>query len=440
MPEASKITEAQALLSESRFDEAKQMFSTIISEDPTISEAYLGRLLAELEMTSEEDLIASSTDVSENEDFCKAIAFADGERKKKFSEISESIAASKKILSIYDSDFLENIYRRATNPENTSESYSKNAEILRSISGYRDASALARQYARTAAELAEKEAEEKRIRDEKESAEREEKRKRSDSVQIKIYSVIIAVLSVFLIFLICYNTFLKDFIKKRQLLDEIYPTTYDELTVADEKSAPWFYVSDEGVLSFKKDEYEGDGIIVIPDVFENTLVRAIKENAFKDFVTLKSVKISDYVVEIGENAFSGCSSLESVTLPRSLTEIKAYCFYGCSSLREIVLPSYTESIDKGAFSGCSSLEELVFPEGLIYIGTYCFQNCSSIRSITLPKTVSNIGTRAFSECSAVEVVIYGGSEGDFEEITIGVDNGPFDKNAEGVRFEFSASK
>ena len=440
MPEASKITEAQALLSQSRFEEAKQIFSTIISEDPSLSDAYLGRLLAELEMTSENSLKVTAIDISEHEDFIKALAFADNERKNELSEIAAAIAERRKTLSLYDSDFLENIYRRATNPTQTSECYAKSAEILRSIGGYRDSSILAEKYQKTADELEIKEANERRIRERCEKEEREAKQKKSDSIQIKIYSVTIAILSIFLIFLICYNTFLKDLIKKQKLLDEIYPVTYGELTVMDERDAPWFFISKDGVLSFSKEEYTGDGNIVIPDVFENTLVRSIKENAFKDFDTLKRVKISDYIVEIGENAFYGCSSLESVTLPCSLTEIKAYCFYGCTSLKEITFPREIESIDKGAFSGCSSLEDIVFPEGLIYIGTYCFQNCSSIKTITLPKSVSSIGIRAFSGCDSVELVSFSGYESDFNEISIGVDNGPLDKGNENVNFEFKTQE
>lgn len=440
MPESNNIERANALLAESRFGEAKEIFSDIIKNDPSLSDAYLGRLLAELEMTSEESLKSTTADISEYEDFSKALAFADDVRKKELSEVYEAIAEKRKILSVYDSDFLENIYQRATSPSQTSESYSKNAGILRSIGGYRDSSLLAEKYEQIAAELSIKEAEEKRLRDIRENKEREAKRKKSDSVQIKIYSVAIAVLSVFLIFLICYNTFLKDMIKKQKLLDEIYPATYDELTVMDEDDAPWFYLSSEGVLSFNEEKYEGDGNIVIPDVFENTLVKSVKENAFRGFDKLKSVVISNYVEELGENTFYGCVSLERVVLPSSLSEIPAYCFYGCIALKEIEFPTGIESIDRGAFSECISLKELVFPNSLVYIGAFSFQNCSSINTIRLPASVSTIKTRAFSGCSAVELIIYSASESDFDEISIEVDNGPFDKGNEKVRFEFKGGK
>ncbi len=423
MPESNNIEKGYSLLSESRFDEARELFTEAINSDPSLSEAYFGRLLAELELTSEAVLKTTSADIAEHDDFQKALAFAETERKQELTEIANYIEEKKKILSVYDSDFLENIYRRATVCEETSESYSKNAGVLRSIGGYRDSSVLAEKYEQIAAELKVKEDEAEKLRIERENKEKEQKRKKSDSIQIKIYSVAIVILSIFLIFLICYNVFLKDLIKKQEVLDEIYPLTYDDITVMTEDDAPWFSISDEGSLSFDDEKYDGDGKIVIPDVFENTLVTSLTDGAFNRASKIKSVVISDYVTDLGENTFEYCTSLESVTLPSSLSEISSYAFYNCSSLKDVVIPDTVARICKGAFSGCSSLEDIVLPKSLIYIENFSFQNCTSVKSLSLPKSVTYIGIRAFSGCDKFTDIYYSGSESEFESISIGVDNG-----------------
>ena len=438
-----KIQSAFALLGQSRFDEAAALLNTAIKDDPTVSGAYLGLLLAELSLTSVDALKSSSADITENENFTKALAFADDKEKQRLTEISEAIAERRKILSVYDTEFLENIYRRATDCEETSESYSKNASVLRSIGGYRDSNALADKYETIASKLREKEEAIAKEKAEKEASEREEKRKKSDRIQINIYSVAIAVLSIFLIFLVCYNVFLRDLIKKRDVLDEVYPLTYDDLYVTDKDSAPWFGISRDGVLSFDNEKYNGDGNIVIPDVFENTLVRTINDGAFARSTKIKSVVISDFVTNIGENTFENCTSLTSVTLSQSLTELPQYAFYNCVSLTEIRFSNGIESIGKGAFSGCTSLKELVMPDSLIRIGSFAFQHCSSIEKLTLPRVLSSIEIRAFSGCNSVKTVVYNGSRTEFETLLedIEIDNGPFDtENRDKTEFIFKDSE
>ena len=107
MSDSNNIKLGRDLLTEGKFDQAKEVCVSIIENDPSLSDAYLGKLLAELEFSSEDMLRSSSTDISENDDFVKALVFADEERKKELEEISESIKEKRKLLSTYDSDFLE---------------------------------------------------------------------------------------------------------------------------------------------------------------------------------------------------------------------------------------------------------------------------------------------------------------------------------------------
>lgn len=338
----------------------------------------------------------------------------------------EDTAENQNLLSLYDSEFLESIYLRATQCDETSESYRKNASVLRSISGYRDSSALAKEYEKTADELEKKEKIEKIRREERERAEAEKRQKKSDECQIRFYTVGIIVLSLFLIFLICYNTFLGGLIKKRKVLEEIYPLTYDDITVLTKKEAPWLSINDDGELFFVKEKYEGDGEIVIPDVFDDTLITSIADNAFARADGITEVIISDHVETIGERAFEYCTSLRSVKLSEATVQISTYAFHGCSSLESISLPNTVIRICDGAFSGCSSLKEVSLPRSVEYIEKYAFQNCTSLESLTFGKNVKIIEIRAFSNCTVLTTVYYEGSKEDLDKVDIDIDNGPFD--------------
>ncbi len=425
MDASNNIQHARDLLAEGCFDEAKEIFTGIIQNDPSLSDAYLGRLLAELEFSSEDMLRSSSVDISENDDFIKALAFADEDRKKELEEISESIKEKRKLLSTYDSDFLEKIYARATQCEETSESYFKNASILRSISGYRDATLLAVKYEEKATILKKDEDEKEKKRQINEATERENKRKKSDAIQIKVYSVAIAILSVFLVFLICYNLFLKDFIAKQDVLDEIAPLTYDDVTVMSEEDAPWFYVTKDGVLRFYADKYTGDGHLVIPDVFENRLVKSIESAAFKGCTKIRSVKMSNFIEECGSNLFDGCTELENVEISSSLKNISSYMFSKCMSLKNITIPDSVESIDSYAFSNCISLTSLTLPSSVAYIGNYSFSSCIALKTLTISQTLSRVDSGAFRDCSALEEIYYGGTDKDFEKISVATGNSAF---------------
>ena len=425
MDASNNIQRARDLLAEGRFDEAKEIFTAIIQNDPSLSDAYLGKLLAELEFSSEDMLRSSSTDISENDDFVKALAFADEDRKKELEEISESIKEKRKLLSTYDSDFLEKIYIRATQCEETSESYFKNANILRSISGYRDATLLAVKYEEKATILKKDEDEKEKKRQLEEATERENKRKKSDAVQIKIYSVAIAILSVFLVFLICYNLFLKDFIAKQDVLDEIAPLTYDDVTVMSEDDAPWFYVTKDGELRFYADKYTGDGHLVIPDVFENRLVKSIGDAAFKGCTKIRSVKMSNFIEECGSNLFDGCTELESVEISSSLKNISSYMFSKCMSLKNIAIPDSVESIDSYAFSSCISLTSVSLPSSVAYIGNYSFSSCIALKTLTISQTLSRVDSGAFRDCNALEEIYYSGTDKDFEKISVATGNSEF---------------
>ena len=136
--------------------------------------------------------------------------------------------------------------------------------------------------------------------------------------------------------------------------------------------------------------------ITIPDS-----VTSIGYCAFRDCSSLTSVTIPDSVTTIGDSTFFGCSSLTSVTIPNSVTSIGAYTFFDCSSLTNITIPDSVASIGEGAFKYCSNLTSVTIPNRVTSIDADTFYGCSSLTSVTIPESVTKIGWKAFYNCSSL---------------------------------------
>ena len=158
-------------------------------------------------------------------------------------------------------------------------------------------------------------------------------------------------------------------------------------------------------------------------------VTSIGVGAFEYCSSLTSVTIPNSVTSIGDSAFAFCSSLTSVTIPSSVTSIGDWAFSDCSSLTSVTIPSSVTSIGDSAFAFCSSLTSVTIPNSVTSIGNYAFEYCSSLTSVTIPSSVTSIGEYAFSNCSSLKDVYYGGTEEQWNAISITMDGNEPLKNA-----------
>ncbi len=127
--------------------------------------------------------------------------------------------------------------------------------------------------------------------------------------------------------------------------------------------------------------YEGTPVdVVIPETVvwndrEYTVTR-IEREAFYDCESLKSVTMSDNIIEIGYWAFA-YSTLEQIEFSQSLTTILGYCFAG-TNIQAIDFPPNIKIIENGAFQR------------------------SALSKVYIPKTIESISSSSFCELKQLE--------------------------------------
>ena len=166
-------------------------------------------------------------------------------------------------------------------------------------------------------------------------------------------------------------------------------------------------------------------------------VTSIGKVAFEDCSGLTSVTIPNSVTSIGPNAFSQCSGLTSVTIPNSVTSIGLSAFSFCSGLTSVTIPNSVTSIGSSAFDGCSGLTSVIwnakncedfssstfspfkdirssitsftFGNEVEHIPAYLCYGMSNLTEMTIPNSVTSIGSSAFDGCSGLTEVTIGNS-------------------------------
>ena len=188
--------------------------------------------------------------------------------------------------------------------------------------------------------------------------------------------------------------------------------------------------------------------VVIP-----SRVTAIADQTFEDCTSLTSVTIPNGVTSIGRAAFQSCTSLASVDIPASVSRIDSLAFNLCANLTSINVasgnPDYTSVngvlfnadrtllhiypegksgaysipnsvvvIGNSAFSLCKKLTAVTIPNSVTSIDNAAFWGCSGLTSVAIPTSVNSIGWTAFEACTSLTDVYYGGSEAQWNQISI----------------------
>ena len=123
--------------------------------------------------------------------------------------------------------------------------------------------------------------------------------------------------------------------------------------------------------------------LILPSTHNGLSITKIGKDCFSDCRNLKTIFISENIVEIEEGAFRWLSLLEEINFAENsnLEIIDKYVFSGCTSLEYILFPEKIRKIDEDAFGDSWSYNpiKLLFKNeyslGLSYYNNTIYTNC-----------------------------------------------------------------
>ena len=146
-------------------------------------------------------------------------------------------------------------------------------------------------------------------------------------------------------------------------------------------------------------------------------VEKIPSNLFCNCESLTSVTIGSNVTSIGDNAFLDCKGLVEINYNARAAECTEDSFGSGDGLK-VTFGDSVERIPDYIFQDCPGLTSVTIGSSATTIGHYAFNRCTGLTSIKIPESMTNIGYMAFSGCTSLADVYYGGSERQWNAITI----------------------
>ena len=181
----------------------------------------------------------------------------------------------------------------------------------------------------------------------------------------------------------------------------------DDVIIGTSASMPWFKIDEYGAISFDGDKYKGATELTVPDVFNNTLVTAVKDKGFF-YAKVEKVILPPSIRRIEFQGFFA-SSIKEIVLPDSVEYIGEKAFEDCYELISITLSANLKEIGSASFRNCNELTELIFPEGFEIIGARAIASCEKLVKLSLPASLTSIGNKAFEGNEALNTVIFNGT-------------------------------
>ena len=162
-----------------------------------------------------------------------------------------------------------------------------------------------------------------------------------------------------------------------------------------------------GTVSVKATSTEISGKVIIPEKVSNKgieyTVTQIKDQGFRDCVSLTNVKIPETVNYVGTCGFYHCESLDSLVFPNDdLTFSFWYVMQGCKNLRYVRLPENLKRLSYFMFAECENLESIRIPESCTSFDEYAFFRCYKLKEVNIPYGVKSLGMADFYECYELE--------------------------------------
>lgn len=183
---------------------------------------------------------------------------------------------------------------------------------------------------------------------------------------------------------IYYNNSIKDFLKvsinQSPFTDRVPAILYAK-NVDDvyEKVREVVLEADNETISAYPDNLKFFANII--DVIIPEGITSIANRAFYSNEQIRSIKMSNTVVNIGQYAFYYCSNLIEIAFSENLTVIPKYACYNCNSLLSVVIPNSVTIIEDSAFGYCQKLLSVTLGSNVTNISSYAFYRCESLREV-----------------------------------------------------------
>ena len=177
-------------------------------------------------------------------------------------------------------------------------------------------------------------------------------------------------------------------------------------------------------LNAQTDEFvtAGDGVLIKYNGTSRTPVLPEKVRhlggALAGNETIYSLTASKGLLSISDMALSFCTNLAEIDLGLSLVYIGDQAFSGSEKLRALNLPDTARYIGSQACLNCYELKSVNLGKSMEILGDNTFEYCQTMRVIFVPNSVKSLKTSHFTDCMSLGLLLYGGSEAEFDAIAV----------------------
>lgn len=207
------------------------------------------------------------------------------------------------------------------------------------------------------------------------------------------------------------------------------------------------YLAESKGLKYSLDEYGysycvkhvgacTDAHVVIPSMYDGSLVTSIEGAAFYGCEWLTGVTLGRHIWKIGNYAFRDCVKLKKVNYMGTIDEwvkiefstlfSNPLCYSGNLYIKNELITeaniTTATKIGEYAFSGCDGITSVMIGNSVTSIGYQAFYGCDSLTSVVIGDSVTSIRYQAFYGCDSLTTIYYSGTAEDWDNILISSGN------------------
>jgi len=177
----------------------------------------------------------------------------------------------------------------------------------------------------------------------------------------------------------------------------------------NDNSSYFVFNKETGRIAGLKEDYSGDGNILIPNSIDGVTVTGFSDGAFasrpsNQLLRTMTFEHESHITVVPDNTFWGARFLTSIELPDQVTRIGNRAFQECWTLASVRLPADLTTLGSQAFSQCNALDNVVLPDGLRTIPDSAFSSCINLKNITWPENLQTIQRNAFFRTGFTSII------------------------------------